>query len=141
MALPELRFVRQEQPDNLLQLCRLVAAEYEQQCRVLLVMADEEKAIALDRYLWVWDKTSFLPHVFDNGTLPTTTEPIVISLQENNSNGASVLIMDRDCASDFLRRFDRVIDFARTYDPHLLDLSRQRFRQYRDAGLNPEMLS
>lgn len=140
MAETRVKFARQEQADNLLQLCRLIEAEYLQQRRVLVVMAEEEKALALDRYLWTWDKAAFLPHVFDNGALPTSGEPIVISLHENNANGATVLIMEQPCSEAFMQGFAQIIDFARTYDPQLLEASRQRFRDYRSRGWQPEML-
>jgi DNA polymerase-3 subunit chi len=47
--------------------------------------------------------------------------------------------MGKPCSVGFLRQFDQVIDFAETYEDDLLQASRRRFAQYREAGFDPRM--
>ncbi len=108
--------------------------------RLLLLVQDENQAVALDRFLWTWNKASFIPHAFDNGSVDCLQEPVVISTREKNPNNGSVLIMGAPCSPDFLSQFELVIDFAEAFDADLLEQSRARFRLYRELGLNPQML-
>jgi len=107
--------------------------------RVLIVVGDENRAVTLDRFMWVWDKGSFLPHALDNGTVDCLDEPVVICASERNPNQARVLIMGAPCSDDFIGRFDLVYDFAETYDDQLAEDARDRYRRYRRRGYKPAM--
>lgn len=133
------KFAKLEQQDKVRLLCRLAEEQFSGGKRVLVRVQDDNQAISLDRFMWTWDKGAFLPHAFNNGSVDCLDEPIVISVRENNPNAASVLIMGYPCALDYLRRFELVIDFAEVYDKQLAELSRARFKLYREHGLNPEM--
>ncbi|MCW8860673.1 MAG: DNA polymerase III subunit chi [Deltaproteobacteria bacterium] len=135
----QVKFVKLERQEKLQQLCRLADHFFQQGQRVLLKLQDENQAVSLDRFLWTCDKGSFLPHAFDNGSVECFQEPIVITTQETNPNGSSVLILGAPCSVGFLSQFEIIIDFAETYDPVLTEKSRDRFRFYRDQGFNPAM--
>jgi DNA polymerase-3 subunit chi len=107
---------------------------------VLITVQDENQGITLDRFMWVWDKGSFIPHAYDNGSVDCLDEPIVITSGEENPNAAAVLIMGKPCSLKFARRFEQVVDFAETYDTALAEQARQRFAAYRNAGFRPRML-
>ena len=135
----QVRFVRLERQEKLHRLCELAEQFFQQGRRVLLMVLDENQAISLDRFLWNWNKGSFLPHAFDNGSVECFQEPIVVTIHESNPNGAEILILGAPCSHEFLLQFREVIDFAELYDPVLAEHSRSRYRDYRDWGLNPQM--
>lgn len=133
-------FVKLDQRDKAYKICRLTEHYYMQGKRLLLVVQDENQAVALDRFLWTWEREAFLPHAFDNGSVDCLEEPIVIASAEKNPNGADVLIMGKPCSIDFLHGFECVVDFAEAYDDDLLQQSRERFSHYRQQGFQPAML-
>lgn len=133
------RFAKLERQEKARLLCTLAEEQYVAGKRVLIRVQDDNQAVSLDRFMWTWDKGAFLPHAFNNGSVDCLEEPIVISVQEENPNAASTLIMGVPCPLEFIRRFELVIDFAEVYDPRLAELSRHRFRQYRDHGFDPQM--
>lgn len=133
------RFAKLERQEKARLLCTLAEEQYAAGKRVLIRVQDDNQAVSLDRFMWTWDKGAFLPHAFNNGSVDCLEEPIVISVREENPNAASTLIMGVPCSPDFIRRFELVIDFAELYDPQLAELSRNRFRQYREHGFDPQM--
>ncbi len=135
----EVRFVKLDKEEKALHLCRLADEYFLAGTRVLVVVGDENRAVTLDRFMWVWDKGAFLPHALDNGTVDCMDEPVVISAVEHNSNQARVLIMGSPCTDEFIAHFDLAFDFAETYDKQLAESSRARFRRYRTLGYNPSM--
>lgn len=135
----DVRFVKLDRQEKALHLCRLAEEHFLEGKRVLIVVDDENRAVTLDRFMWVWDKGSFLPHAFDNGTLDCLDEPVVITSSEQNPNQAKVLIMGTPCSPEFMARFDLVYDFAETYEPQLAEEARKRFRAYRSHGYRPSM--
>jgi DNA polymerase-3 subunit chi len=133
------KFATLERQEKIRLLCRLAEDQFKSGKRILIRVQDDNQAVSLDRFMWTWEKGSFLPHAFNNGSVDCLEEPIVITVREDNPNGAPVLIMGQPCSLDYLRQFELVIDFAEVYDKQLAELSRQRFRQYRDNGFNPQM--
>jgi DNA polymerase-3 subunit chi len=137
--LTRIEFVRLERPEKARHLCDLAEEFFTQGQRVLVVVEDDNQGVTLDQFMWVWKKTSFLPHGYDNGTLECLDEPVVITAREENANGAQILIAGRPCTLEFVRQFQVVIDFAEIYDEALRTVSRERFRAYREAGFAPLM--
>jgi DNA polymerase-3 subunit chi len=136
----QVKFVKLERPEKAKHLCRLAEQFFAEGKRVLITVQDENQGITLDRFMWVWDKGSFIPHAYDNGSVDCLDEPIVITSGEENPNAAAVLIMGKPCSLKFARRFEQVVDFAETYDAALAEQARQRFAAYRNAGFRPRML-
>ena len=135
----QVRFAKLERQEKARLLCELAEAQFRAGKRVLIRVQDENQAVTLDRFMWTWDKGSFLPHACDNGSVDCLEEPIVITAGENNPNAAKVLIMGQPCSQAFIARFELAIDFAEVYDKDLAARARERFRNYRDAGFDPQM--
>ena len=135
----EVRFVKLDRQEKALHLCRLAEEHFLAGARVLIVVDDQNRAVTLDRFMWVWDKGSFLPHSLDNGSVDCLDEPVVICCGEHNPNRAGVLIMGTPCSEKFIGGFTLAYDFAETYDPQLAEAARARFRSYRSHGFNPAM--
>lgn len=132
-------FAKLERHEKARLLCELAAEHFSAGKRILVTVQDDNQAIALDRFMWTYDKGTFLPHAYSNGIVDCLDEPIVISVREENPNAATVLIMGSPCSVDFIKRFQLAIDFAEVYDKQLAQKARVRFRGYRDAGFNPSM--
>lgn len=133
------KFAKLERQEKIHLLCQLAEEQFNMGKKVLVLAQDENQAISLDRFMWTWEKGAFLPHAFNNGSVDCLEEPIAITVREDNPNGASILIMGQPCSLDYVGKFELVIDFAEVYDKQLAELSRQRFRQYRENGFNPQM--
>lgn len=120
-------------------LCRLAQEFTDRRLRVLVLVENPEQAVALDRYMWVWEKGAFVPHVWANGAVDSYAEPVVITTEEVNSNGAQVLIASAPYTQGFARRFEHVIDFAPAYAEDELAAARKRFARWRQDGYAPYM--
>jgi DNA polymerase-3 subunit chi len=132
-------FIKLKKPEKARFLCELSEECLAAGKRVLVVVQDDNQGVTLDRFMWNWKKGSFIPHAYDNGAVECIDEPVVISTNEENPNGAEVLIMGKPCSLEFMRRFKSIIDFAEVYDDELAEASRGRFASYREAGLDPRL--
>lgn len=132
-------FIKLRKPEKARHLCELAEMYQQQGHRVLITVLDDNQGVTLDRFMWTWQKGSFIPHVYANGAVDCVDEPVVISTEQRNPNGARVLVMGRPCGPEFIRQFDLVIDFAELYDDELANAARQRFARYREVGFAPDM--
>ena len=132
-------FVSLNRPERARVLCDLAETYYLQGERVLVIVQDDNQGITLDRFMWTWKKGAFVPHVYDNGSVESHDEPVVIVSAESNPNGAGVLIMGVPCSVGFIKQFRLAVDFAEAHDEMRLEESRERFRSYREHGFNPGM--
>jgi DNA polymerase-3 subunit chi len=132
-------FVRLDRPERARVLCDLAEKYYLDGQRVLVITQDDNQGITLDRFMWTWKKGAFVPHVYDNGSVESHDEPVVIVSAETNPNGASVLIMGVPCSIEFIRQFRQAVDFAETFEETRREESRERFRRYREHGFDPGM--
>lgn len=139
MSSPAVYFIRLDRQEKALHIGRLAEKHFNNGQRVLILVANEEMATTLDRYLWTWKKDSFLPHALQQSADEQGNEAIVISTLEHDSNNAEALICAAPCTPTFFRQFQIVYDFAETYDSQLADEARERFRNYRQLGFNPQM--
>ncbi|PLX98436.1 MAG: DNA polymerase III subunit chi [Desulfuromonas sp.] len=137
--MPHVEFIKLDKPEKARFLCELAEEFFSTGSRVLIVVADDNQGVTLDRFIWTWKKGSFIPHAYDNGAVECIDEPVVISIHEENPNGSDVLIMGKPCSLAFMRRFRSVIDFAELFADDLADASRARFAEYRGAGLEPRL--
>ncbi|NLV24861.1 MAG: DNA polymerase III subunit chi [Deltaproteobacteria bacterium] len=132
-------FIKLEKAEKARYCCLLAEKHFQEGARVLIVVEHQEQATQLDKYLWTWRKTSFVPHRLATGPGDGGAEPVVIAAGCEADFGAAILIMVRPCPVEFLRRFTVVYDFAELYDAQLQEESRRRYVLYRDAGLEPFM--
>lgn len=139
LCMPEIQFIKLRKPEKAKHFCELAEHYLHQGRRLLLMVQDDNQAVTLDRFLWIWNKGSFIPHAYDNGAVDCLEEPVLITTREQNGNGARVLVLGKPCSLEFVRQFEEVIDFAELYDEALAEASRERFRLYREAGYAPSM--
>lgn len=134
-----IEFIKLPRPERASLLCELTEEFYLKGKRVLVMVQDDNQGVTLDRFMWTWKKGTFVPHVYDNGSVDCHDEPVVIVTSEENPNGADVLLMGVPCQHEFIRHFSHVIDFAEAFDDERLEASRERFKGYREYGFAPVM--
>ena len=124
-------------PDNKRErlLFDIVELAHRDKKRVLVFTSDNERAVALDRMLWVLRQESFIPHrIFNPGETieePDFEAPVGIVTTEENPIAASVLIADGHCCLDFACGFDTTHEFVDHTSSERTESCRERFRVYR----------
>jgi DNA polymerase-3 subunit chi len=134
-----IEFITLKRPERARVLCDLAEEFYLAGQRVLVMVQDDNQGVTLDRFMWTWKKAAFIPHVYENGSVDCHDEPVVIVAEEENPNGAQVLLMGVPCSLEFIRHFQHVTDFAEVFDEARLQVSRDRFKKYRELGFAPVM--
>lgn len=121
-------------------LYRFVAKAYQQQHRVYIHCADQNEAILIDKLLWTFQDTSFLPHqLLDNNVVA----PIVIGYTSTITiNDPDILLNLSLTPPDFYLQFKRVVEIIST-DPAMRAQARENFRFYRtqNCEINSHHLS
>jgi DNA polymerase-3 subunit chi len=101
--------------------------------RVLLRAPDAEAVERLNRLLWTYGQGSFLPH----GSAAdgwAEEQPIYLTAQDENPNGADILMQVGGAMATDLAPFRRVLDLFDGNDPAALEAARGRWRRYKEAG-------
>lgn len=127
-------------PDRLGYACRLLRKAYLKGAR-LQVLADPSLAAALDQQIWLMGGVEFVPHCRSDAPAQLQARsPIVITSRLQAPTAADeVLINLGDAMPDDFARFARVIEVV-TDDPPVRAQARERWKQYKAAGLAPEHL-
>ncbi|OZB37528.1 MAG: DNA polymerase III subunit chi, partial [Alishewanella sp. 34-51-39] len=106
--------------------------------RVFVYTADQQSAELLDELLWQFEPDSFVPHNLA-GEGPQRGAPVEIGWQAPKAS-RQVLINLADQVPDFARRFNQIIEFVPA-EPTLKAQARERYKQYRQAGILPETIT
>jgi len=101
--------------------------------RAVVLAGSKERVEALDAALWTYDPDSFLAH----GTKRTghaADQPIYITTDEENPNGATVLVTVDGVEPGFVGDFDRCLDMFDGNDEASVKAARERWKAYKAAG-------
>ena len=112
--------------------CRLAAKAYAQDLRLTVLCADAEAAARLDRLLWTFSATGFVPHCLADDALEPMT-PVILDGAGAEPGHDQVLLNLRPERPPFFSRFQRLIEIV-TRDEEDRRLARERYRFYRDRG-------
>lgn len=124
-------------PAHFALVCRLCADLYRANQRVLVFCANQQDAEALDEVLWQFDAERFVPHNLA-GEGPPRGAPVEISwLPPKNSR--QVLINLTATVPAFASRFSHIIEFVPADDAGKAS-ARERFKHYRQHGIEPQTL-
>ena len=102
---------------------------------VNLLAKDGAQAQHLDDLFWIHQH--FLPHGLWNGPDPEL-QPLLISLEPDQRNQATLLILATPRLLPDPMAFDMILDFLPGYDPTALAAGRDRYRHYRTLGCRME---
>ena len=112
--------------------CRLAAKAVAQGLRLLVLCPDAEAAARLDRLLWTFSATGFVPHCMADDPLAPVT-PVVLDGEAAEPGHDQVLLNLRAERPPHFSRFQRLVEIV-TRDDEDRRLARERYRFYRDRG-------
>jgi DNA polymerase III subunit chi len=121
-----------EAEDKLQVACRLSAKAAQQKLRVLIYAPDEAGAQRIDRMLWTWQATGFLPHCMTRSPLAAQT-PVLITHDPDDTPHDEVLLNLHTQWPPAFSRFRRLVEIV-SRDDEDREAARGRFRFYRDRG-------
>lgn len=118
--------------DRLQVACRLAAKAVSQNMRMVIYAPEADTAGRLDKLLWTWQATGFLPHCRVTDELAADT-PVLIAAGEETPEGCAVLLnLSAECPPHF-ERFERLCELVGRDDDEK-KAGRGRYRYYRDRG-------
>jgi DNA polymerase-3 subunit chi len=117
--------------DKLRTACQLSHKAMQNGLRVLLHVPDESMADELDKLLWHFPATAFLPHCRSHETAAATMS-VVIGRDESFPH-SELLISLHNVYLPFFSRFERIIEIV-TQDTEDAKLGRERYVFYKDRG-------
>lgn len=101
--------------------------------RAVVLAGSQERVERLNALLWTYDEASFLPHGAQaDGDLDE--QPIYLTTEEENPNGATVLAVIDGVRPAHIDRFDRCLELFNGNDEAEVTAARERWKQYKDAG-------
>ena len=121
-----------EAEDRLQVACRLSAKAARQKLRVLIYATDEAQAQRIDKMLWTWQATGFLPHCMTRSPLAAQT-PVLITNDPEDTPHDEVLLNLHYAWPPAFSRFQRLVEIVGRDDEDR-EAARARFRFYRDRG-------
>ena len=118
--------------------CRLVDNAWRQGHVIHLHLRDEQHCSTMDQLLWQWREDSFIPHSIAGTTTEHADSPVTLGYRSPGLTHSQLVINLADDSPDFLHRFSRICEIV-TQTPERLALSREKFKHYRQAGLQPDV--
>lgn len=118
--------------DKLHTACRLSAKAVQQGFKVLIYTPDDALAERLDKLLWTFSSTSFLPHCRSDDKLAGVT-PVIFGCHAEKLPHDDVLLNLHIEYPPFFSRFRRLIEITGT-TPEDMQAARERYRFYHDRG-------
>ncbi len=126
----------QNDPDTEHFACRLIDKAWRGGLPVHLHTNDQQHCLEMDRLLWEWREESFIPHAVVGSDHPAET-PVIIGYKEEGISQRRLLINLAEKVPPFFNQFNRVCEIV-VQHPEQKEISRAKFRAYRQAGIQPE---
>ncbi len=118
--------------DKLQVACRLAAKALAQGKRLLICAPQPETAQDIDRMLWNWPATGFVPHCRAEDALAPET-PVLIGAAADAAEGCDILLnLGAETPAAF-ERFERLLEVVARDDADR-HAARERYRFYRERG-------
>lgn len=112
----------------------LLEKSLERGWRVVVQSTSHERTEALDAHMWSYSDDSFLPHATARAG-DAEDQPIVLSVEEGNPNGASVrFLIDNAALPADSDRYERVVLVFNGDDADALDAARQVWKDCKARG-------
>ncbi|MEO8718630.1 MAG: DNA polymerase III subunit chi [Burkholderiales bacterium] len=118
--------------DKLQVACRLAGKALSQGKRLLIYAPQADAAQQIDRLLWTWPATGFVPHCRADDALAADT-PVLIGAQADAAAGCDILLNLAPETPPAFERFERLLEVVARDDADR-QAARERFRFYRERG-------
>jgi DNA polymerase-3 subunit chi len=118
--------------DRLQVACRLAGKALAQGKRTLIYAPDAQTAQRIDRLLWTWPATGFVPHCAQHDPVAAQT-PVLIGTEPAAAGGCDVLLNLAAATPPAFERFERLLEVVAREDGER-QAARERYRFYRDRG-------
>lgn len=118
--------------DKLQVACRLAAKAIAQDKRLLIYAPQPDAAQRIDRMLWTWPATGFVPHCAAHDAAAADTPVLIASVPE--ALAACQVLLNLDAATPpAFERFERLLEIVSVEDEDRR-AARERYRFYRERG-------
>jgi len=130
-----------EKPDRVEGISRLLLRRGRLTPHVFILCPDDGFAAQLNERLWTIHPESFLAHgVASNDQETNARQPILLGTSIKRDNDAAVLVNGGLEVPPDISGFAHIVDFVDGWDDGLKQAARERFRTYRQMGLEPKYL-
>ena len=116
-------------------VCDLAEKCYLNNRRIVIYASSEEECKKFDSLLWTWKQQSFVPHKNIDSLSKSQKEPIILTTNIDSAADYDTLLLVDPLPLEKINQFTTVIDFAEKYDSNGLELSRERFKLYKEQNL------
>jgi len=116
-------------------LPKLLEKALERGHRAIVLAGSKQRVEDLNSVLWTYEERSWLPHG-GAGDGEASEQPIFLTAEDENPNGADVLVTVDGRAPAGTEGFARIIDMFDGRDEAMGAAARQRWRGYLDQGLD-----
>ncbi len=141
MTDPKVHFEMLETPDRVEGIASLLLRRGRLQPHVLVLCPDAGFMEQLNERLWTIHQESFLAHgVVGEDGKANARQPILLATEVVRENQAEVLINGGLEIPPDVSGFSHLVDFVDGWDESLKQTARERFRTYRQMGLEPTYL-
>lgn len=130
----EIRFYHLEDSSVEQDLPILAAKMREAGGHALILVGDPDKAASIDKALWTFDPTSFLPHGIDTGDAVASQHPILISTTGSNTNSARFLVMIDGYIQADPQDFDRAFYMFDGRQQATVEKARDDWKNFKSRG-------
>lgn len=112
---------------------RVVQKALQQKLRVLVFAPDPATRDRIDKQLWLFPATGFVPHCVDTAPIASETPVLLAAKPVDPPPIDQVLVNLADDVAPHFARFERVVEIV-SQDDHDKQLARSRYRFYKDRG-------
>lgn len=101
--------------------------------RAVVIAGSPERVEQLDSVLWTYDDASFLPHGSARDA-NAARQPVWLTTEDENPNGANMLVLIEGMRSSMLSRYERCLDLFDGNDPAAVQAARERWKALKGEG-------
>lgn len=114
-------------------LPKILEKVLERNWRAVVLAGSPERVDALNQHLWTYDPATFLPHGSARDGF-ADQQPVWLTAEDENPNGATVLVLVDGVTSDRLGSYDLVCDLFDGNDDEAVLAARDRWKACKAAG-------
>ena len=115
-------------------VCDLAEKCYLNNQRIVIYTKRREECNLIDSLLWTWKQQSFVPHKCLDNLSKSENESIILTTNIDSAADYDTLLLVDPLPLETISKFSMVIDFAEKYDSQGIELSRKRYKLYKDQN-------